>query len=48
MACTLWRHIRRVAAEKPPKVTIAAIMRMLAILANTLLCEYQTWMPKSA
>jgi len=37
-----------VAAGKPPKVAITAIMRKLAILANALLRERRTWMPKTA
>ena len=36
------------AAGKPPKVALTAIMRKLAILANTLLKEQRNWMPKTA
>jgi transposase len=36
------------AAGKPPKVALTAIMRKLAILANTLLKEQRGWMPKTA
>lgn len=37
-----------IAAGKPPKVAITAIMRKLAILANALLRENRTWTPKAA
>ena len=37
-----------IAAGKPPKVAITAIMRKLAILANALLREQRSWMPKAA
>lgn len=33
---------------KPPKVAITAVMRKLAILANTLLREQRNWTPKTA
>ena len=37
-----------VAAGKPPKVAITAVMRKLLILANALLREHRNWTPKSA
>ena len=37
-----------IAAGKPPKVAITAIMRKLAILANALLRQHRAWMPKNA
>lgn len=37
-----------VAAGKPPKVAITAVMRKLVILANTLLHQDQNWTPKLA
>ena len=37
-----------VAAGKPPKVAITAIMRKLIILANALLREHRSWTPKLA
>ena len=37
-----------IAAGKPPKVAITAIMRKLAILANALLREHSAWTPKTA
>ncbi len=37
-----------VAAGKPPKVAITAVMRKLAILANALLREHRNWTPKTA
>jgi transposase len=37
-----------IAAGKPPKVAITAIMRKLAILANALLRKQQNWAPKAA
>lgn len=37
-----------IAAGKPPKVAITAIMRKLAILANALLRENRVWAPKAA
>ncbi len=37
-----------VAAGKPPKVAITAIMRKLAILANVLLRQKRKWTPKLA
>jgi len=37
-----------IAAGKPPKVAIVAIMRKLVILANTLLKEGRVWSPKQA
>lgn len=37
-----------VAAGKPPKVAITAIMRKLLIMANALLRDGRTWKPKSA
>ncbi len=37
-----------VAAGKPPKVAITAVMRKLAILANALLREQRNWTPKLA
>ena len=37
-----------IAAGKPPKVAITAIMRKLAILANALLRQQRPWMPKAA
>ena len=37
-----------VAAGKPPKVAITAVMRKLTILANTLLKENRPWTPKNA
>jgi len=37
-----------VAAGKPPKVAITAVMRKLAILANSLLKAGRTWTPKAA
>jgi transposase len=37
-----------IAAGKPPKVAITAIMRKLAILANALLRQHRAWMPKTA
>ncbi len=37
-----------VAAGKPPKVAITAIMRKLAILANVLLRQQRNWTPKLA
>lgn len=37
-----------IAAGKPPKVAITAIMRKLAILANALLRENRAWTPKVA
>ena len=37
-----------VAAGKPPKVAITAVMRKLLILANALLREHQNWTPKVA
>lgn len=36
------------AAGKPPKVAITAIMRKLTILANVLLREHRNWTPKAA
>ena len=36
------------AAGKPPKVAIIAVMRKLAILANALLREQRSWAPKAA
>ena len=36
------------AAGKPPKVAITAVMRKLAILANVLLREQRNWTPKAA
>lgn len=36
------------AAGKPPKVAITAVMRKLAILANTLIRANRTWTPKTA
>jgi len=36
------------AAGKPPKVAIVAVMRKLAILANALLREQRNWTPKAA
>ena len=36
------------AAGKPPKVAITAVMRKLAILANALLREQRNWTPKAA
>jgi transposase len=35
-----------IAAGKPPKVAIVAVMRKLAILANALLREQRNWKPK--
>ncbi|TPG39915.1 IS110 family transposase [Roseomonas nepalensis] len=37
-----------VAAGKPPKVAITAVMRKLLILANALLREHRNWTPKPA
>ena len=37
-----------IAAGKPPKVAITAIMRKLTILANVLLRDQRTWTPKMA
>ena len=37
-----------VAAGKPPKVAITAVMRKLVILANTLLRAGRNWTPKPA
>ena len=37
-----------IAAAKPPKVAITAIMRKLAILANALLRQQRAWTPKTA
>ena len=37
-----------IAASKPSKVAIVAVMRKLAILANALLREQRTWTPKAA
>jgi transposase len=37
-----------VAAGKPPKVAITAVMRKLIILANALLREHRSWTPKPA
>ena len=39
---------RLVAAGKPAKVAIVAVMRKLLILANTLLAEGRPWEPRSA
>jgi len=36
------------AAGKPPKVAITAVMRKLTILANVLLREHRNWTPKAA
>ena len=36
------------AAGKPPKIAITAVMRKLVILANALLREQQNWTPKAA
>jgi transposase len=36
------------AAGKPPKVALIAIMRKLLILANALLRDGRTWTPKLA
>lgn len=36
------------AAGKPPKVAIVAVMRKLAILANVLLRQQRSWTPKAA
>ena len=37
-----------VAAGKPPKVAITAVMRKLLLLANALLREHRNWTPKPA
>jgi transposase len=37
-----------IAAGKPAKVAITAIMRKLIVLANTLLKAGRNWQPKSA
>ena len=37
-----------IAASKPPKVAIVAVMRKLAILANAILREQRNWTPKAA
>lgn len=37
-----------IAAGKPPKVAIIAVMRKLTILANVLLRDQRTWAPKMA
>jgi transposase len=37
-----------IAAGKPPKVAIIAIMRKLIVLANTLLRDGRTWTPTMA
>ena len=36
------------AAGKPPKVALIAIMRKLLILANALIRDRRTWTPKLA
>ena len=37
---------RLISAGKPPKVALAALMRKLIILANTLLRQQRKWTPK--
>jgi transposase len=37
-----------IAAGKPAKLAITAVMRKLIVLANTLLKQDRTWMPKQA
>lgn len=37
-----------IAAGKPPKVAITAVMRKLLVLANALLREHRSWTPKPA
>ena len=37
-----------IAAGKPPKVAIIAIMRKLVVLANSLLRTGRNWTPKTA
>jgi transposase len=37
-----------VAAGKPAKVTITAVMRKLVLLANTLISQDQKWEPRLA
>jgi len=39
---------RLIAAGKPPKVALTALMRKLVILANTLLAENRMWQPRHA
>ncbi|MGI9408001.1 MAG: hypothetical protein ACR2O4_16615 [Hyphomicrobiaceae bacterium] len=36
------------ARGKPAKVAIVAVMRKLVVLANTLIAENRTWMPKTS
>jgi hypothetical protein len=45
-----WQGIEQVAGvlAKPPKVALIAIMRKLLILANALLRDGRTWIPKLA
>lgn len=42
------KHQALIAAGKPPKVAIVAIMRKLIILANVLLKDRRAWTPKNA
>jgi transposase len=42
------KYTQLVAAGKPPKVAITAIMRKLIVLANALLKAGRPWMPKTA
>ena len=37
-----------IAAGKPPKLAITAVMRKLLLLANALLRDNRTWKPKAA
>jgi transposase len=39
---------RLLANGKKPKVALAAVMRKLVVLANTLVCENRTWEPHHA
>jgi len=42
------KYAQLVAAGKPPKVAITAIMRKLIVMANALLKAGRPWMPKTA
>jgi transposase len=47
-AACLMTYDALLAAGKPPKVALIAIMRKLLILANALLRDRRTWTPRPA